>query len=141
MNISNIQPHAAPGSQMVHQTLGKTPSELRLLHDGTELVMAVLVSRAARHLDDVLRQFTDHAQQAAIALTSAVAGTKSINSRGVLQYSAIQVDILAARRADAVDRLKEAIAAYRQVTADKPTSPVSPQATPAPSTAASRTRR
>ncbi|MFD4575800.1 hypothetical protein ACFWNK_12425 [Streptomyces sp. NPDC058417] len=113
---------------MVHQTLGKTPSELRFLHEGTDLVMAVLVTSAARHLDDVHRQFTE-------------AGTKSINSLGVLQYSAIQVDILAARRADAVDRLKEAIAAYRQVTADKPTAPSSPRATPAPSTAARRARR
>ncbi|MGW3861606.1 hypothetical protein ACWEDZ_08975 [Streptomyces sp. NPDC005047] len=140
MDISNTRPPAAPGSQMVHQTLGKTPSELRFLHEGTELVMAILVTSAARHLDDVHRQFTDAAQQAATALTSAVAGTKSINSLGVLQYSAIQVDILAARRADAVERLKEAIAAYRQVTADKPTTS-SPRAAPAPSTAARRTRR
>ncbi|MFG3151396.1 hypothetical protein ACGF7W_05040 [Streptomyces sp. NPDC048219] len=141
MDISNTRPPAAPGSQMVHQTLGKTPSELRFLHEGTDLVMAVLVTSAARHLDDVHRQFTEAAQQAATALTSAVAGTKSINSLGVLQYSAIQVDILAARRADAVDRLKEAIAAYRQVTADKPTAPSSPRATHAPSTATRRARR
>ncbi|MFF0165431.1 hypothetical protein [Streptomyces prasinus] len=141
MNTSATQPSAAPGSQMVRQALGKAPSELRFLHEGTELVLAVLVGRAARHLDDVHRQFTDAAQQAATTLMRAVAGTTSINSLGVLQHSATQIDILAARRADAVDRLGEAINAYRQVTADKPTATPHPHATPAPSTAARRTRR
>ncbi|MDX3350470.1 hypothetical protein PV368_34305 [Streptomyces sp. ME02-6979A] len=126
---------------MVQQALGKTPSELRFHHEGPELVLAVLVGRAARHLDDVHRQFTDAAQQAAATLTRAVAGTASINSLGVLQHSATQIDILAARRADAVDRLREAIAAYRQVTADKTTATPRTHAAPAPPTAARRTRR
>ncbi|MFG3323493.1 hypothetical protein ACGF3J_36090 [Streptomyces sp. NPDC048171] len=141
MDTSATQPSAAPGSQMVQQALGKSPSELRFLHEGTELALAFLVTRAARHLDDVHRQFTDAAQQAATTLTRAVAGTTSINSLGVLQHSATQIDILAARRADAVDRLGEAITTYRQVTADKPTATPPPRATPAPSTAARRTRR
>lgn len=141
MDTSATQPSAAPGSQMVQQALDKTPSELRFLHEGPELVLAVLVGRSARHLDDVHRQFTDAAQQAATALTRAVAGTTSINSLGVLQHSATQIDILAARRADAVDRLGQAIDAYRQVTADKTTSAPSPRAAPAPSAAARRTRR
>lgn len=141
MNTSATQPSAAPGSQMVRQALSKAPSELRFLHEGTELVLAVLVGRAARHLDDVHRQFTDAAERAATTLTRAVAGTTSINSLGVLQHSATQIDILAARRADAVDRLGEAINAYRQVTADKPTATPHPHATPVPSTAARRTRR
>ncbi|CAL9415780.1 hypothetical protein [Streptomyces sp. enrichment culture] len=141
MDTSDTRPSAAPGSQMVHQALGKTPSELRFLHEGTELVLAFLVGRAARHLDDVHRQFTDAAQRAATTLTRAVAGTTLINSLGVLQHSAMQVDILAARRADAVNRLKEAIDAYLRVTADNPTDTPRPRATPAPSTAARRTRR
>lgn len=87
------------------------------------------------------RQFTDAAQQAATTLTRAVAGTASINSLGVLQHSAMQIDILAARRADAVDRLGEAIDAYRQVTADRPNTTPRPRATTAPSAAARRTRR
>ncbi|XVV38393.1 hypothetical protein ACQPXT_34640 [Streptomyces sp. CA-100214] len=126
---------------MVRQALGMTPSELRFRHEGTELVMAFLVTRAARHLDDIHSQFTDAAQQAATSLTRAVAGTTSINSLGVLQYSATQVDILAARRADAAERLREALAAYRQVTADEPTTTPSPRAMPTPSAAARRTRR
>ncbi|MGV9967666.1 hypothetical protein ACWDU3_27570 [Streptomyces olivaceus] len=141
MDTSGTQPSDTPGSQTVHQALGKTPSELRFLHEGTELVLASLVGRAARHLDDVHRQFTDAAQQAATTLTRAAAGTTSINSLGVLQHSATQIDILAARRADAVHRLNEAITAYRQVTADKHTTTPRPPATPAPSTAARRTRR
>lgn len=141
MDTSATQPSAVPGSQMVQQALGKSPSELRFHHEGPELVLAFLVGRAARHLDDVHRQFTDAAQQAATTLTRAVAGTTSINSLGVLQHSATQIDILAARRADAVDRLREAINAYRQVTADKPNTTPRPRATPAPSTAARRTRR
>ncbi|MEV5449594.1 hypothetical protein [Streptomyces sp. NPDC052535] len=141
MDTSATQPSAAPGSQMVQQAIGKSPSELRFLHEGTELALAFLVTRAARHLDDVHRQFTDAAQQAATTLTRAVAGTTSINSLGVLQHSATQIDILAARRADAVNRLGEAITTYRQVTADKPTATPPPRATPAPSTAARRTRQ
>ncbi|MGW4550280.1 hypothetical protein ACWEN4_28645 [Streptomyces violaceorubidus] len=141
MDTSATQPSAAPGSQMAQQALGRTPSELRFHHEGPELVLACLVGNAARHLDDVHRQFTDAAQQAATTLTRAVAGTASINSLGVLQHSATQIDILAARRADAVDRLREAINAYRQITADKPTATPGPPATPAPSATARRTRR
>ncbi|GGL34491.1 hypothetical protein GCM10010095_19730 [Streptomyces anthocyanicus] len=141
MDAPATRPPARPGSQMVRQALGKTPSELRFLHEGPELVVAFLVGRAARHLDDVHRQFTDAAQQAATTLTRVARGTTTINSLGVLQHSATQIDILAARRADAVDRLRESIDAYRQVAAaDKATAP-SPRATPAPSTAPRRTRR
>ncbi|MBA2950273.1 hypothetical protein H1D24_31925 [Streptomyces sp. PSKA28] len=74
---------------------------------------------AARHLDHLHKQFTDTTESAASTLTRAASGKTSINSLGVLQNSATQIDILAARQADAVDRLKEVIGAYRQVTASK----------------------
>ncbi|KPC71510.1 hypothetical protein ADL35_35270 [Streptomyces sp. NRRL WC-3753] len=81
--------------------------------------MADLVHTAARHLDHVHEQFTAVAQNAASVLTRAAAGNTSINSLGVLQNRGTQIDILAARRDDAVDRLKETIDAYRQVTASE----------------------
>ncbi|WP_455355342.1 hypothetical protein [Streptomyces sp. SYSU K217416] len=103
---------------MVHEALGASPQVLGRLHtDGPELGLADLLHTATRHLDHLHEQFTDAAQYAASTLTRAAAGKTSINSLGVLQNSGTQIDILAARRADAVDRLKEAIGAYRQVTA------------------------
>lgn len=116
----NLPPSVGPGSQMVHETLGASPRVLGRLHtEGPELVLADLIHTAARHLDHVHEQFTGAAQNAASILTRAAAGNTSINSLGVLQNRGTQIDILAARRDDAVDRLKEAIAAYRQVTASK----------------------
>ncbi|MGQ4383582.1 hypothetical protein [Streptomyces sp. SAS_270] len=101
---------------MVHETLGASPQDLGRLHDdGPELVLADLVYTAARLLDHVHEQFTDAAQSAASTLARAASGNTPINSLGVLQNSGTQIDILAARRADAVDHLREAIRAYRQV--------------------------
>ncbi|OKJ72398.1 hypothetical protein AMK30_20975 [Streptomyces sp. CB02460] len=82
-------------------------------------MVAELVHTAARHLDNLHEQFTVAAQHAASTLTRAATGKTTINSLGILQNSATQIDILAARRADAVDRLKEALIAYRQVTASE----------------------
>ncbi|MEK8146226.1 hypothetical protein NKH18_48325 [Streptomyces sp. M10(2022)] len=110
---------------MVHETLGASPRFLgRLYTEGPELVIADLVHTAARHLDHVHEQFTAAAQNAASVLTRAAAGNTSINSLGVLQNRGTQIDILAARRDDAVDRLKETIDAYRQVTASEDAAPV-----------------
>ncbi|ALO96702.1 hypothetical protein SHL15_5638 [Streptomyces hygroscopicus subsp. limoneus] len=72
---------------------------------------------AARHLDGVHEQLTDAAQRAASTLTRVAIGKSQINSLGILQNSATQIDILTARRADAVERLKEVLHAYRRVTA------------------------
>lgn len=71
---------------------------------------------AARHLDHLHKEFADAAQYAAANLTRAATGKTSINSLGILQNSATQIDILAARRADAVEHLTVLIHAYRQVT-------------------------
>ncbi len=103
---------------MVSEALGASPRYLERLHtpDGTAGVLAQLVFMAARHLDDLHEQFADAAQYAASNLTRAATGKSSINSLGVLQNSATQIDILAARRADAVEHLKILIHAYRQVT-------------------------
>ncbi|WP_435599809.1 hypothetical protein [Streptomyces sp. C10-9-1] len=113
---------------MVHETLGTSAHTLSRLHDdGPERVLADLLHTATRHLDHVHEQFTDAAKHAASVLTRAASGTRSINYLGVLQNSGTQVDILAARRADAVVRLKETIDAYREVTAAKVTSRQAPR--------------
>lgn len=119
-NPTSDPPSSAPGSQMVHEALGASPRSLGRLHDaGPELILADLLYTAARNLDHVHEQFTNAAQNAASTLMRAASGRTSINSLGVLQNSATEIDILAARRADAVDHLKEVINAYRQVTTPK----------------------
>ncbi|MFG3282100.1 hypothetical protein [Streptomyces sp. NPDC048111] len=112
---------------MVNAALGASPRHLERLHtpDSPADVVAQLVFIAARHLDDLDAQFADAARVAASNLTRAANGKTTINSLGVLQNSATQIDILAARRADAVGNLKTLIHAYRQVVA-------ADDATPAP---------
>ncbi|WP_217550039.1 hypothetical protein [Streptomyces sp. GbtcB6] len=107
------------GSQMVIDALGTSPQGLGRRHtgDSAEDVVARLVVVAARHLDHVSEQLTYAAQSAASTLTRVATGKTSINSLGVLQNSATQIDILAARHADAIERLTAVIHAYRQVTA------------------------
>ncbi|WP_405591666.1 hypothetical protein [Streptomyces sp. NBC_01092] len=104
---------------MVSEALSTSPRRLYQLHpaDSPAEILAQLVVMAAHHLDHVHAQLADAAQTAASTLTRVAAGKTQINSLGVLQNSATQIDILAARRADAVDRLKEVIHAYRQVAA------------------------
>ncbi|MFE0055310.1 hypothetical protein [Streptomyces sp. NPDC059003] len=115
----SIPSPAAVGSQMVVEALGTSPQRLGRLHtaDSTEDVVAWLVVVAARHLDRVHEQLIDAAQHAASTLTRVATGKAQINSVGVLQNSATQIDILAARRADAIERLKEVLHVYRQVAA------------------------
>ncbi|MET8683683.1 hypothetical protein ABZV77_05650 [Streptomyces sp. NPDC004732] len=120
---------------MVHEKLGASPQALGHRHNGgLELVLADLLHTAARHLDYVHEQFTGTARRAASTLTRAASGNTSINSLGVLQNSGTQIDILAARRADALDRLKEVISAYQLVTAamSHSRSATRPRAAPAP---------
>lgn len=140
------------GSQMVIGALGTSPQGLGRLNmaDSAEDVVARLVVVAARHLDHVSEQLTDAAESAASALTRVATGKTQINSLGVLQNSATQINILAARRADAIERLKEVIHVYRQVTAlDDVTAqpahhagqaPIRPAAPSAPPSRASRRR-
>ncbi|MFH9071440.1 hypothetical protein [Streptomyces alboflavus] len=115
---SPAQPPAL-GTQMVVEALGTSPQRLGRLHttDSTEDAVAWLVVVAARHLDRVHEQLINAAQYAASTLTRVATGKAQINSLGVLQNSATQIDILAARRADAIERLKEVLHVYRQVAA------------------------
>ncbi|MFF2508705.1 hypothetical protein ACFVTY_35870 [Streptomyces sp. NPDC058067] len=91
------------------------------------MILAELLHTAARHLDHVHEQFTVAAQNAAPTLTRAASGKSSINALDVLQNSAAQIDILAARRADAVERLKEVFARANDapLTAHRKGSPLS----------------
>ncbi|MEU1149405.1 hypothetical protein ACFYO9_38305 [Streptomyces sp. NPDC005863] len=104
---------------MASEALGASPRQLERLHtpDSPADVLAQVVFMAARHLDHLHGEFADAARYAASNLTRAATGKTPINSLGVLQNSATQIDILAARRADAVEHLKTLIRAYRQVAA------------------------
>ncbi|MEV0445829.1 hypothetical protein AB0I84_12480 [Streptomyces spectabilis] len=104
---------------MVTEALGTAPARLANLHAaGTaEDATAWLLIRAARHLDHVHEQFISAAETAASTLTRAASGTAPINSLGVLQHNGTQVDILAARRADAVEHLQQVTLVYQQVAA------------------------
>ncbi|MEI5100917.1 hypothetical protein RB200_23245 [Streptomyces sp. PmtG] len=118
-STSSTPPSAAVGSQMVTEALGASPRHLERLHTphSPADVLARLVYTAARHLDYLHQQFADAAQRAASHLTRAATGKTTVNSLGVLQNSGAQIDILAARRADAVEHLETLIHAYRQVAA------------------------
>ncbi|MFD8063963.1 hypothetical protein ACFXA0_32730 [Streptomyces cyaneofuscatus] len=72
--------------------------------------------RAARHLDSVQSELVDRCTWAANDLTCVAAGTAQANPLGILQSSGSQIDILAARRADAITHLKSALAAYQRGT-------------------------
>ncbi|GGU55298.1 hypothetical protein GCM10010211_19990 [Streptomyces albospinus] len=102
---------------MVIDALGIPPRRLDRLHTpgSAEDIVAQLVAMAAKHLDHLNKELVAQAQQGADNLTRVAAGKTMVNSLGILQNSATQIDILAARRADAVDRLKELIHAYRHV--------------------------
>ncbi|WP_180303625.1 hypothetical protein [Streptomyces sp. JV178] len=128
---------------MVSEALNTSPGRLYQRHTAGSPtdILAQLVVMAARHLDHIHAQLADAAQTAASTLTRVAAGKTQINSLGLLQNSATQIDILAARRADAVDRLREVIHAYRHVAAPDATAhpthrpdltPIRPSAADAP---------
>ncbi|MFJ4973603.1 hypothetical protein [Streptomyces sp. NPDC088755] len=72
--------------------------------------------RAAQHLDNLQSELVDRCTWAAADLTRVAAGTAAANYLGILQTSGTQIDILAARRADAITHLKSALAAYQHAT-------------------------
>ncbi|RST17385.1 hypothetical protein EF908_34315 [Streptomyces sp. WAC04770] len=72
--------------------------------------------RAAQHLDNLQSELVDRCTWAAADLTRVAAGTAAANALGILQTSGTQIDILAARRADAITHLKSALAAYQHAT-------------------------
>ncbi|QPP05175.1 hypothetical protein G4Z16_00850 [Streptomyces bathyalis] len=122
---SRPSPAVPIGSQMVIELIGTPPRQLARLHasDRAEDTVAQLVVTGARHLDYLHEQLASQAQQAADNLTRVATGKAHINSLGVLQNSATQIDILASRRADAMEHLKEMIHAYRQLTTHTGASP------------------
>ena len=71
-------------------------------------------------------------------LTRVAAGTAAANPLGILQTSSTQIDILAARRADAITHLKSALAAYQRATTPQAQRAVS--VTPSPSRTSRQTR-
>ncbi|MFJ4703670.1 hypothetical protein ACIP6I_02250 [Streptomyces anulatus] len=103
---------------LVVEALQKRPNALRTLHSpgSAENELAELVVRAARHLDSVQSELVDRCTWAAADLTRVAAGTAAANPLGILQTSGTQIDILAARRADAITHLKSALAAYQLAT-------------------------
>ncbi|MEU3008076.1 hypothetical protein [Streptomyces sp. NPDC006863] len=111
-------PPTAQGKQLVVEVLHKQPSALRALHSpgSAENELAELVVRAARHLDSVQSELVDRCTWAASDLTRVAAGTAAANALGILQTSGTQIDILAARRADAITHLKSTMAAYQRAT-------------------------
>ncbi|MFE9407419.1 hypothetical protein ACFYN0_01245 [Streptomyces sp. NPDC006704] len=132
--MANVSPSQSPpiplGSRTVTEALGLDPQRLIRLHDpdGADGTLARLVVDAARQLDRLGQELADRAQWAATDLHRVATGKTQVNPLGVLQNSATQIDILAARRADAAGHLDQLIHAYRHVAA--PGEAASPHATP-----------
>ncbi|MFE3389540.1 hypothetical protein [Streptomyces anulatus] len=122
-------PATAHGQLLVVKALQKRPKALRTLHSpgSAEDELAELVVRAALHLDSMQSELVDRCTWAADDLTRVAAGTAAANPLGILQTSGTQIDILAARRADAITHLKSALAAYQRAT-----TPQSQRAVPVP---------
>ncbi|WP_258402307.1 MULTISPECIES: hypothetical protein [unclassified Streptomyces] len=95
--------------------------------------------RSALHLDNVQAELVDRCTWAAEDLTRAAAGKAVPNSLGILQTSGTLIDILAARRADAVTHLKSTLAAYQRATATAQPQRTAP-APPSPSRTTRQTR-
>lgn len=133
-------PPTAHGHQLVVEALQKRPNALRTLHSpgSAENELAELVVRAARHLDSVQSELVDRCTWAAADLTRVAAGTAAANPLGILQSSGSQIDILAARRADAIAHLKSALAAYQRAT--NPHAQRAVSVTPSPSRTSRQTR-
>lgn len=141
MNDASQQPvsRTTPGHQLVVKTLDTHPNALRSLHsrDSAEAELAGLVVRAALHLDQVQKELVDRCTWAADDLTRVAAGATSVNSLGILQNSGLQIDLLAARRADATAHLKSVMAAYQSAT----TAPTPQHPAPSPKVVPRATRR
>ncbi|QHC20002.1 hypothetical protein GR131_27865 [Streptomyces sp. GF20] len=101
--------------------------------------MAELVVRTALHLDTVQKELVDRCTGAAQYLTRVATGTATPNSLGVLQNSGLQIDLLAARRADAKAHLRTALAAYQRATTIAKSQPAGPHP-PLPSRTSPQTR-
>lgn len=137
-------PPTTPGSTTVMRTLGLPPRQLHGLHaPGTPAeALAALVAAAARNLDDVHRQLVSEALRASDTLRRTVTGETRINSLGILQHTGIKIDILAARREDAVHHLNATIHTYQQATSTDNSPPRSTAAptVPAPTPPVARGR-
>ncbi|WP_236726422.1 hypothetical protein [Streptomyces sp. NBRC 110465] len=133
-------PPTAHGHWLVVKALQKQPNALRTLHSpgSAEGELADLVVRAALHLDSVQNELVDRCTWAADGLTRVATGTAAANRLGILQTSSTQIDILAARRADAITHLKSALAAYQRATTPQAQRAVS--VTPSPSRTSRQTR-
>ncbi|WP_181787498.1 hypothetical protein [Streptomyces phytophilus] len=107
-----------PGAQAIVARLATTHTQLRHLHTpgSAEDMLAQLVVMASRRLDDVHKQLTTLAERTADDLHRVAEGRMQINSLGILQNSALALDILAARRADAIEHLKDLIHTYQHAT-------------------------
>ncbi|RAJ62035.1 hypothetical protein K388_02721 [Streptomyces sp. KhCrAH-43] len=134
-------PPTAHGHHLVIKALHKHPQALRNLHTpgSAEDELATLVVRSALHLDNVQAELVDRCTWAAEDLTRAAAGKAVPNSLGILQTSGTLIDILAARRADAVTHLKSTLAAYQRATATAQPQRTAP-APPSPSRTTRQTR-
>ncbi|MCA1223740.1 hypothetical protein [Streptomyces sp. 8L] len=101
-------------------------------HGSTINALAWLVVHAAQHLDHVQRLFRDEATSLSDTLSRVAGGQAHVNPLGVLQQRGIQLDILAARRADAIEHLDVTVGTYRQaVAADRATPRLQPSHSPA----------
>lgn len=133
-------PATAHGQLLVVKALQKRPKALRTLHPpgSAENELAELVVRASQNLDSLHSELVDRCAWAADDLTRVAAGTAAANPLGILQTSSTQIDILAARRADAITHLKSALAAYQRATTPQSQRAVS--VPPSPSRTSRQTR-
>ncbi|MEU6312285.1 hypothetical protein [Streptomyces sp. NPDC047014] len=118
-----------PGESLVRDLLGVFPSTASMPAQAATL--AGLIQESAYRLDDIQEQLQERATQAIDQLRNIAVGRDRYrrgSTDGVLQLTGLQVDMLAARRGDAVRHLTALCAAYQAVT--RPAAPAVPIASP-----------
>ncbi|MER5813804.1 hypothetical protein [Streptomyces californicus] len=108
----------AHGQRLVRKTLHAPPEVFPSLHShgSAEEELAKLVVNAARQVDTLQSELADRCTWTARDLSHVATGTSSANPLGILQGSGTQIDILSARRSDAIAHLKSVMAAYQKAT-------------------------
>lgn len=132
-----------PGAQRVVDLLGTRPAELLPKHPPNSPLarLAELVSRQAAHLDDLAHQLRTEAGWVAKDLLRISERHILPKNRhnGVLQNSALAIDLLVARLADAHTHLDLLCRAYRDATAaDEPVNTPQPTRVAVPAAVATR---
>jgi hypothetical protein len=113
----------ALGTQLVMHALGQRP-DLDAHEPGSPpAYLAHLLGEAEERVNGLQEQLVSSAQFAAERLLRTAEGRDHVHHGspdGILQYTGVQIDMLSARRGDAVRNLRTLLAAHQAITSEEP---------------------